>query len=319
MGVFLSRVWNNFFFTGFSGESLGLVRLYFGFGLIPFHIIQFESLVRLDPTGPQFYFLEPMWHFALLGIDYHVPPLSFLVFAILIGATMSMALGKWTRVSIAVVIICIFYLKGVRDSFTGDVHHRYLVPIHMLFLLLLSRCGDAHSYDERARTTVSRIQEWEASWPLKAMQVYCASFYVWSIIAKLRVAGWAWFADGARLQEVLLKRSVTWGVTETGQAVSNPLAFQLAQHPDLLFVLGLITLVIEAGFPLILLMPSVKARLLFLAVVTAFHIANFVLLYVGFLLLPIAFIIFFDLVPVHGWVKARFGKRQAAHAITPRS
>ena len=146
------------------------------------------------------------------------------------------------------------------------------------------------------------------------MQVYCASFYFWSIIAKLRVAGWAWFADGARLQEILLKRSVTWGVTETGQIVSNPLAFQLAQYPDLLFGLGLITLVIEAGFPLILLMPSVKARLLFLAAVTAFHIANFVLPYIGFLLLPIAFLIFFDLVPVHAGVKTRLGKFRPARS-----
>ena len=316
MGAFfLSHIWNKFFFTGFSGESLGLVRLYFGFGLIPFHIIQFESVIRLDPTGAQFYYLEPMWHFALLGIDYHFPLFSLPVFVLLIGATVSMALGKWTRLSIFVVIVCIFYLKGVRDSFTGDVHHRYLVPIHMLFLLLVSRCGDAHSYDERARTTPSYIQEWEASWPLKAMQVYCASFYVWSIIAKLRVAGWAWFADGARLQEILLKRSVTWGVTETGRVVSNPLAFQLAQYPDLLFGLGLITLVIEAGFPFILLMPSVKARILFLSVVTAFHIANFVLLYVGFLLLPIAFIIFFDLGPVHAWVTAKLGTSRPAHAV----
>jgi hypothetical protein len=125
------------------------------------------------------------------------------------------------------------------------------------------------------------------------MQVYCASFYFWSIIAKLRVAG---------------------GVAGTGQVVSNPLAFQLAQYPDLLFGLGLITLVIEAGFPLILLMPSVRARLRFLAAVTAFHIANFVLLYSGFLLLPIAFLIFFDLVPVHAGVKARLGKFRPARS-----
>ena len=86
------------------------------------------------------------------------------------------------------------------------------------------------------------------------------------------------------------------------------MASQLAQYPDLFFGLGRITLVIEAGFPLILLMPSFKARLLFLAAITAFYIANFVLLYIGFLLLPIAFLIRFDLVPVHAGVKAQLGK-----------
>ena len=61
-------------------------------------------------------------------------------------------------------------------------------------------------------------------------------------------------------------------------------------------------------------MPSVRARLLFLAAVTAFHIANFVLLYIGFLPLPIAFLIFFDLVPVHAGVKARLGKFRPARS-----
>jgi hypothetical protein len=43
-----------------------------------------------------------------LGIDYHLPALSFVMFIALMGATVSMALGKWTRTSIVVVIICIF-------------------------------------------------------------------------------------------------------------------------------------------------------------------------------------------------------------------
>ena len=42
-------------------------------------------------------------------------------------------LGKWTKPSIIFMVIFIFYLKGVRDSFAGDVHHRYLVPVTMLF------------------------------------------------------------------------------------------------------------------------------------------------------------------------------------------
>ena len=107
-GVILSRAWNNFYYPGFSAESLGLLQLYFGVGLLLFHIVQFESLIRLNPTGPSFYFLEPMWQFTFLGIDYHLPALSFVMFIALMGATVSMALAKWTRTSIVVVIICIF-------------------------------------------------------------------------------------------------------------------------------------------------------------------------------------------------------------------
>ena len=301
----IGRPWNSFFYEGFSGESLGLLRLYFGCGLLLFHVSQCFELLTLDPTGVQFYFLEPMWHFALLGMDHHVPILSFVVFAVLMIATLMMALGRYTRTSIAIVILCIFFLKGNRDSFTGDVHHRYLVPMQMLFLLLLSKCGQAHSLDERYRKVKSRIQEWEASWPIKTMQVYCAFFYFWSVIAKIRVAGWAW-ADGGQIQKELLKRSAMWGVTETGEAVRNQLAFQMAQLPDLLMYLAHLTLAFEAVFLLILFVKPVKWRLIFLLGVTFFHIANFVLLYVGFVFLPVVFLIFFDLVPVHAWLKNKF-------------
>lgn len=302
----IGRVWNGFFYEGFSGESLGLLRLYFGCGLLLYHVSQFFELLLLDPTGARFYFLEPIWYFDLLGIDHHVPALSFVVFAVLMLATLTMALGWHTRTSIAIVILCIFFLKGNRDSFTGDVHHRYLVPMQMLFLLLLSKCGHAHSLDERYRAVKSSIQEWEASWPIKTMQVYCAFFYFWSVIAKLRVSGWAW-ADGGQIQEELLERSVMWGLTETGEAVRNQLAFQMAQHPDLLMFLAHLTLAFEAFFPLILLITRVKWRLLFLLGVTFFHLANFVLLYVGFIFLPVVFLIFFDLAPVHAWLKRTFG------------
>jgi hypothetical protein len=293
-----------FFFQGFSGESLALLRIYFGVGLLFFHVSQFAEILALDPTGAHFRFLEPMWHFQLLGIDSHLPIATPIAFAILMGATLTMIFGKWTRTSIAIVLLMIFYLKGVRDSFTGDVHHRYLMPTQILFLLLLSRCGALRSADARARS-LPPIAEWEASWPIKAMQVYCASFYFWSILAKLRVSGWTWFAGGGKIQGVLMDRSIMWGIDGTGQAVENSIAFQLAHIPNLLTVLALGTFVLEAGFPLILLIRSVKARLIFLAGVTGFHLVNAVLLYVNFLMIPIVFLIFFDLAPVHAWLTRR--------------
>lgn len=309
----LGQGWNTFFYTGFSAESLALLRLYFGFCLIPFHFSQFaDHLATLDPWGPAFYFTRPMWHFDLIGLHYHLPLVSFLAFGVLIAATLSMAIGKWTRLSIAVVILCIFYLKGVRDSFTGDVHHRYLIPIHMLFFLLLSQCGATHSWDARAQSSASSqksIAEWQASWPIKAMQIYCASFYVWSVFAKLRVTGWAWFAVEGQLQEKLLRRSVRWGINEAGEAVNNVWAFQLASLPELLLLFNALIFVIEAGFPLILLIRPTRWRVVLLAVVTTFHIASVILLHVGFIFIPIVFLMFFDLVPVHAWLQQRWQLR----------
>lgn len=312
----ISRGWNQFFFRGFSGESLGLLRMYIGCGLLFFHTYQFATVLTLNPIGSRNYFLDPIWYFHLLGIQYHIPALSFIVYALLMSATVGMIMGKWTRTSILVVILCIFYLKGVRDSFSGDVHHRYIIPMQMLFLFLLSRCGEVYSRDSR-HGTHPPLQEWEASWPIKMMQLYVALFYFWSVIAKVRVSGWEWFSGEGRIQEVLIKRSVRWGMTGEGELVKNSLSFELAQRPDLIQIFSHLVLAFELGFPLILFIKSVKLRALFLSGVVIFHISSFILMDVNFLLIPFVYLIFFDLVPIHQWLQVhawRFFKRRPSMA-----
>lgn len=305
----LSRIWNQFFFTGFSGESLGLLRMYIGCGLLVFHTYQFATILTLSPLGSMYYFLEPIWYFELLGIQYHIPILSFVVYVILMAATVTMILGKWTRTSIMVVILCIFYLKGVRDSFSGDVHHRYIIPMQILLLFLLSKCGEVCSRDSQSQPSSVAVQEWEASWPIKTMQLYVALFYFWSVIAKVRVSGWVWFAGEGRIQEVLIKRSVRWGMTGEGDLAKNSLSFELAQHPELIQIFSHMVLAFELGFPLILFIKSVKLRAIFLSGVILFHLSAFILMDVNFLLIPFVYLIFFDLVPIHRWLKSTFSGR----------
>jgi hypothetical protein len=138
------------------------------------------------------------------------------------------------------------------------------------------------------------------------MQVYCASFYFWSVLAKLRVTGWIWFTDPRRIQDLLLSRSLIWGATDSGEPVFNPLPYWLMQQEALCRVIGFSTFVMEAGFPLILFLPSARARLLFLLGVAFFHVSNTVLAYVGFGLFPIVFFIFFDLADVRRRLAAYF-------------
>jgi hypothetical protein len=264
-----------------------------------------------------YYFIEPIWYFKVLGIHYHVPALSFVVYALLMGATIAMIVGKQTRASIVVIILCIFYLKGVRDSFSGDVHHRYIIPMQMLFLFVLSKCGAVHSRDGKHLQNPEGVQEWEASWPIKTMQLYVVLFYFWSVIAKVRVSGWVWFAGEGRIQEVLIHRSVRGGVNEHGAVLTNTLGFELAQHPDLIQLFGLLVLAFELGFPLILFIQSVKLRLAFILGVTTFHIATFVLMKVNFILIPFVYLIFFDLVPIHAWLKPRVHKILGRRSATP--
>ena len=187
--------------------------------------------------------------------------------------------------------------------------------MQILFLFLLSKCGEVHSRDAREHRNPEGVQEWEASWPIKTMQLYVALFYFWSVIAKVRVSGWVWFAGEGRIQEVLIHRSIRFGVNDKGEVLKNALSFELAQHPELIQLFGILVLAFELGFPLILLTKSVKLRLAFIMGVTSFHIATFVLMNVNFLLIPFVYLIFFDLGPIHAWLKARtykiFGRRSA--------
>lgn len=292
--------WNAFFFTGYSVASLGALRVTVGLGFLIFQVTQLHVFFELD-AGREWLFLERVWYFQVLGFERLSPLVCWAVFALFVLANLTLIVGWWTRTSIAVVLLTSVYLTGARDSVVGDTHHRLHIWAWVLFFLLLSDSGRAYSLDQRRRTPEARalpIPEWRASWPIRAMQLYTASFYLWSVIAKLRVSGLDWIAGGGKLQETLLRRSAMWGLDEHGQALGNEVAFFLAHQPRLLEVLGGSVLLMEACFPLVLFVRSQRVRVLFLGAVAVFHVANFVLLYVGFLLMPLAFVIFFDLAPV---------------------
>jgi hypothetical protein len=296
---------DRFFFDWFPGEALGAARLYFGFGLIAYLCTQYRQLLVLDPLGAQFHYTLPIWYFDLLGIDHMVPWLNVPVMAVLIAACAMFALGRWTKPAIILIVLAIFYLKGVRDSISGDVHHREVPIVAILVLFLFSKCNQVFGIDAR-RKALAGIADWEASWPLRAMQVYIAMFYFWALIAKLRVSGLSWFTDGGRIQDTLLARALRDGLGADGQPVKLSQAYELAQNPDLVFVFGATVFVFELFIPLILFVRNWRWRLLILIGATIFHLSNYYLLNVQFYLYPFVFVTFFNMAVVNRWLKAKF-------------
>jgi hypothetical protein len=301
---------DRFFFDWFPGEALGAARLYFGFGLIVYLYSQYKQLLVLEPLGAQFHYTLPIWYFDLLGIDHMSPWLNVPVMAVLIAACAMFALGRWTKPAIIAIILAIFYLKGVRDSISGDVHHREVPIIALLVLFLFSKCDQVFGIDAR-RKGLPEIADWEASWPLRAMQVYIAMFYFWALVAKLRVSGLSWFMDGGRIQDVLLARALRDGLGADGQPVKLSQAYELAQNPDLVFVFGATVFVFELLIPLILFVRDWRWRLLMLIGATIFHFSNYYLLNVRFHLYPFVFVTFFNMAVVHRWLMGRKSRREA--------
>ena len=305
----LKKNWNQFFFTGCHPDQLGVFRVIFGFALIPFHINQFYHQLILNSEGVKFYLIKPIWYFQLLGIEMHDPFGCKVAIAILSLASVGFALGLFTRSSLITMLLCILYLKGMRDSISGDNHHRYLIPFHILFIFLFSRCGQIFSLDAirmQSKRTLSTLTQWEASWPIRAGQLYVASFYFWSAVAKLRNSGYQWIKGGEKLQSLLLKKSTGYGFEDGVLTNGSQIAFDLAHSPFLGQVLGAMTYIFEFGFPIILFIRDLRLRILFFLGVSLFHISNYILLRVEFLLIPIVFLVFFDLSkPLKKWRRRR--------------
>jgi len=304
-----------FFFGWHDAAALGAVRFYFGLGLAIYLNIQFDQNLQIDAFGPQFHFTRPIWYFWLLGIDTNIPWISYVVTALLTVACLLFALGKWTKPMIIAIVIGIFYLKGVRDSFSGDVHHREVPIFAILTLFFFSKCDRMFGIDARKKN-LPPIEPWESSWPLRAMQIYIAMFYFWALVAKIRLSGLDWFTGGGRIQAMLISRGARDGFTPTGEVVNLSLGWSLAQMPDLIWFFGAMVFLFELFFPLILLIRDWRLKLAALIGATIFHLANYFLMNVQFFFYPFVFVTFFNMNVFHEWLKGKLRLRRTSEAAT---
>jgi hypothetical protein len=312
----LRAAFDRFFFGWFSADSLGALRLYFGIGLVFYLLSQYRQLIVLDPFGAAFHYTLPIWYFDWLGIERNIPWLIAPVMIAMVACCLLFAFGRWTKPAIIAIILCIFWLKGVRDSFSGDVHHREVPIFALLVLFLVSKCDQVFGIDAR-RKRLPPIADWEASWPIRAMQVYIAMFYFWALVAKLRVSGLYWFEHGGRIQETLIGRALRDGFDAAGSPVKLELAWDLAQVPDLVFMLGALVFLFELFIPLILFLRDWRWRAVLLTGGVIFHISNKVLMNVQFYLYPFVFFAFFDMAKVHAWLMSKRPRGAAATALPP--
>jgi len=309
-----ASAFDRFFFDWFPGEALGAARFFFGIGLSIYLTIQFDQLFQVAVGGAEFRYTLPIWYFGLLGVDHVVPWTIYAAYGVLIAACLLFTLGKWTKPAIIAIILAIFYLKGVRDSISGDVHHREVPIVVCLLLFLFSKCDRSFGLDARKYGS-KMIEPWEASWPLRAMQLYIVMFYFWALMAKVRLAGFDWFTGGGRIQDMLLSRSMRDGFNPDGTVVKLSLGYDLAQHPDIVFWIGLLVFAFELFSPVILFVRSVRLRLLFVIGATIFHQANWFLMNVQFYFYPFVFVTFFNMAAVTRWVGGKLVLKRPTTAV----
>ena len=100
-----------------------------------------------------------------------------------------------------------------------------------------------------------------------------------------------------------------WGLSDEGEPLRNALSFQLAGFQAVVFLICLFVIAFELLFPLILLIKRTLIKLAFVIAAFTFHVANYVLLDVNFLLYGFVLMVFFDLAQVRRALTDRFPKR----------
>ena len=166
------------------------------------------------------------------------------------------ALGLRTRITLPLAWACGVFLNGMLTS-TGKVVHNDLVLLLCLVPLLAARSADAWSLDAgRAGRTRPDIPSRLYGWPLRTAAIVVAGAYFFAGLAKLVNSGPAWVTSD----------NLRWALYASGD---SGLALFVADRPWLAHVLAAGTLLLELGFPLVLLFR--RARWVFVPGAVALH------------------------------------------------
>jgi hypothetical protein len=169
-------------------------------------------------------------------------PLVVALQALGVLAAVLAALGLRTRVTLPLAWACGVFLNGMLTS-TGKVVHNDLVLLLCLVPLLAARSADAWSLDaKRAAGTRPDLASRLYGWPLRTAAIVVAGAYFFAGLAKLVNSGPAWVTSD----------NLRWALYASGD---SDLALFIADRPWLAHVLAAGTLLVELGFPLVLLFP----------------------------------------------------------------
>lgn len=236
----LGQRWMRFWFYPSSPLNLGLCRaLFFGALFILYYDVNFARWAE-SPASTWI----PVWIFELL----HLPllpagALAAMHVALLVSLGLA-CLGLFTRVSTASSLVLGLYLVGLSNNF-GKVSHSGALAVFVIGIMALSRCGDAFSLDRLIwRRGERESDSGEYTWPVRAVWVLFALIFFGAGSSKLRHSGLEWvFSDNLAI--LLIHAQLK------SDDLLLPLGF-LSEYPWLILLLAAGTIVIEVGYPLVL-------------------------------------------------------------------
>lgn len=232
---------DDYFFSPAAAGGLGACRFLFFAGLLA--LVASEDFSTWSTVARETF--RPVYLFRRFGwkpIDgATVDWMQVVWFASLVTS----AVGLLTNLSVAVALCLGAYLLGLPSSF-GKIGHGDGCLIITMFLLLISRCGDALSLDawiKKRGHPSSAAPSGEFHWPIVAVRVLLAVIFCAAGFTKLVNSGLAWvFSD--HLQILIMQhryglKDVPWPAAATF----------LAERPGVCRLIAGGSLLLEIGFP----------------------------------------------------------------------
>lgn len=238
----------------------------------------------------------------------HMPPRAVLLAVLVIGtlAASLAAVGWRARAVLPVAWVCGVFLNCMLTS-QGKVVHNDVLLLLCMFCLLGARHSDVWSLDAwraRRRDPDAPVPKPAPryGWPVRTAMLVVALAYCIIGVHKLQYSGLAWAGDNLR-----------WVLyTASDSQNGNSVALFVADHPLLAHVLAWATLIVEVGFPLVLIWPV--TRWLFVPGVLALHGGIFATMKLNYVAMAGTVVIVYTNWP---WLVTRLRARTAAPRAAP--
>jgi len=244
--------WQRFWFAPAAPDNLGICRaLFYALILLLYADVSWSDWSQVSPV-----FWEPIALFRRLHVPVLGGPALVTLGVLWKLALLGAALGLFTRATTAAAFGIGWYLLGLPHNF-GKTHHFDALIVLVLAVMMLARTGDAYSLDRRLFGRGRALEpSGEYRWPVRAAWLLMTTVFCSAGIAKLRHGGLAWVLSD-NMATVLLQH----GYDVASHEPLSRVGLWLAQYPRLCSVLALMTIVVEAGYPLALI--SRRARWIF--------------------------------------------------------
>lgn len=230
----------------------------------------------------------------------HMPPRGVLVAVLAFGvlAAAIAAVGFRARIALPLAWACGAFLNGMLTS-QGKVVHNDVLLLLCMFCLIPARHSDAWSLDawlrrRRDSATAAPPSAPRYGWPVRTAMVLVAFAYCIIGLHKLQYSGLAWAGDNLR-----------WVLyTASDSQNGNSVSLFIADHPLLAHAFAWGTLVVEVGFPLVLVWPV--TRWFFVPGVVGLHAGIFATMKLNYVAMAGTVVIVYTNWP---WVAARVSRR----------